>query len=152
MPAINLNVAPQAIYLKIHSITVLLSYAAFIMASAAAALYLVQNGALKRKDSGIIFSRLPDLSFLDKLNYRMIGLGLPILTVSILTGFVWANNTRGVYWRGYDSREFYSLVLWLVYALILHVRLSQRLRGRKVALLSLAAFIIIILTLFGKCQ
>ncbi len=151
MPEFNFHIFPQAVYLKIHSITIHLGYIAFFVASAAAVLYLVQDNALKNKSTGVISSRLPDLSFLDKLNYRAIGLGFPMLTVSVISGLIWAKNVYGVYWRGYNSRQFYSLILWLVYAVILHVRLSARLRGRKVALLSIAAFFVIILTLFGTC-
>ncbi|MDP2913683.1 MAG: cytochrome c biogenesis protein CcsA [Candidatus Omnitrophota bacterium] len=139
-------------FLKIHSITIYVSYCAFFAASLAAALYLIQDKAIKNKLSGAVFGRLPSLSFLDRLNYRSIGLGFPILTISILSGFVWAKTSHGIYWEGYNSRQLYSLVLWLVYALILHVRLTARLRGRKVALLSIAAFFMMALTLFGACR
>lgn len=142
---------PEAAYLKIHYITISLSYIAFLVASAAAVLYLVQDNAIKNKRAGVIFSRLPSLSFLDKLNYRTIGLGFPMLTVSVLCAFLWAKNVYGIYWWGYNSRQFYSIILWLTYALILHVRLSEKLRGKRVALLSVAAFFVIILTLLGTC-
>ncbi len=142
MPAFNV----------IHGITMCMSYIAFFAASGAAALYLIQDNAIKNKLSGVIFNRLPNLSFLDRLNYRSIGLGFPILTISILSGFMWAKHVCGVYWQGYNPRHLYSLVLWLMYALILHVRLSARLRGRKVALLSIAAFFVGILALLGTCR
>ncbi len=142
MPAFNL----------IHGITICMSYIAFFAASVAAALYLIQDSAIKNKLGGVIFNRLPNLSFLDRFNYRSIGLGFPILTISILSGFIWAKNIYGVYWQPFNSRHLYSLVLWLIYAVILHVRLSARLRGRKVAILSIAAFLVCVLTLFGTCR
>lgn len=148
MPDHNFHVL---LYLKLHVLTIYLSYVAFFVATAAAALYLIQNNALKNKQSGIIFSRLPGLSFLDKLNYRSIGLGFPMLTFSVISGFIWAKNIYGVYWWSYNSRQFLSLILWLIYAVILHVRLSAKLRGKKVALLSIFAFFVIILSLFGVC-
>lgn len=138
--------------LKVHIITIYLSYAAFFAASAAAALFLVQNNALKNKRSGIISSRLPSLSFLDKLNYRSIGLGFPMLTISIFFGLLWSMNIHGSYWRGYDFRIVSSIVLWLIYAVILHMRLSAGMRGRKVAFLSILAFFVIIFSLFGTCR
>ncbi len=138
-------------YLGLHIITVWLSYIIFFAASAAAALYLIQNNLLKNKRTGIIFNRLPSLSFLDKLNYRSIGLGFPMLTFSILSGFIWGENIYGAYWQSFNSRQLYSLILWLIYAVTLHVRLSAKLRGKKVALLSLFAFCVIILSLFGAC-
>jgi len=136
----------------IHHITICLSYIAFFAASLAAALYLIQDNAIKNKMAGMLFSRLPGLSFLDRLNYRSIGIGFPILTISILSGFIWAKSIYGVYWQGYNYRHLYSLVLWLIYALILHVRLTARLRGRKVAILSITAFFMMVLTLFGTCR
>ena len=137
-------------YLYLHIITIYLGYAAFFIATIAAALFLIQDNLIKNKQAGIIFNRLPGLFFLDKLNYRAIGLGFPMLTLSIISGFIWAGHIRGAYWS-YKPREIYSIVLWLVYALILHVRLSAKLRGRKVAQLSLLALCVIILTLFSSC-
>lgn len=137
--------------LKFHIVTIYLSYTAFLAAAAAAVLYLVQNSALKNKQTVIIFSWLPDLSFLDKLNYRSIGLGFPILTFSIFCSFLWSKNVHGVYWWGYNSRQICSIVLWLICAIILHMRLSAKVRGRKVAFLSIFAFFVVILSLFGTC-
>lgn len=140
------------IYLVIHVVTIYISYIIFFLASAGAAAYLIQDNFLKNKRTNIIFNRLPDLAFLDKLNYRSIGLGFPILTLAIITGFIRVKNIYGVYWLDTNLRQVYSLVLWLIYAVTLHVRLSEKLRGRKVAVLSLFAFFIIIISLFGACH
>ena len=136
---------------NLHIITISLSYIAFFAASAAAVLYIIQDRFLKTKRAGMALNRLPDLLFLDRINYRAIGLGFPMLTLSIISGFIWAEHTRGAYWS-YNPRQIYSFALWLVYALILHVRLSAKLRGRKVAQLSLLAFCMIIFTLFSSCR
>ncbi len=151
MPQLNLHISHHALYLKMHVAAICISYIAFAVASVAAVLYLIQDNAIKTKRGGSILSRLPDLSFLDKLNYRSIGLGFPILTLSILAGLIWARNVYGTYWQGCNSRLFYSIVLWLVYAMILHVRLSAKMRGRKVAFFSIFAFFVIIISLFGTC-
>ncbi len=143
---------PQAQYSGLHILTVYLSYIIFFVGSLAAVLYLIQNNLLKNKRMGIVSDRLPSLSFLDKLNYRSIGLGFPILTLSILIGFIWAENVRGSYSLSFNPRQIYSLILWLIYAVILHVRLSAKMRGRKVAFLSLVAFCVVILSLFGTCH
>lgn len=137
-------------YLSLHIISIHLSYIIFFVASVAALIYLVEDIQLKHKKTKVLFSRLPDLSFLDKLNYRLIGLGFPILTLSIISGAFWARDIQGAYWS-WNPREVYSLVLWLLYAATLHVRLSEKLRGRKVAILSLTAFAIIVLSLFSSC-
>ena len=135
-----------------HGLTIMVSYAAFFFSAVSAILYLVQDSAIKRKLKGAVFNRLPSLSFLDRFNYRSICLGFPILTVSILAGFIRAKYMYGVYWHGCNPRHIYALMLWLIYAAILHVRLLAHLRGRKVALLSAAAFFVCVLTLFGTCH
>jgi len=142
----------QKIYLLAHITGIYLSYLVFFAASVAAASYLIQDNLLKNKHTGAVLRRLPDLSFLDKLNYRSIGLGFPILTLSIITGFIWLKGVHGSFWNSYSLRQIYSLVLWLIYAVILHMRLSEKLRGRKVAILSLFAFGVIVLSLFGACH
>lgn len=143
---------PQLSLLKIHIATICLSYIVFAAASVAAILYLIQDNAIKTKKSRVILNLLPDLSFLDKLIYRSIGLGFPILTLAIISGFIWARNAYGTYWQGCNSRLIYSTVLWLIYAMILHVRLSAKMRGRKVALFSIFAFFVIIISLLGTCH
>lgn len=150
MPPFKLPLQPQSPYFILHIITIHLSYISFFVASVAAAFYLVQDSRLKNKQVRVIFDRFPNLFLLDKLNYRAIGLGFPILTFSIITGFIWARHIQGSFWI-YNSREIYAFLLWLLYALILHVRLSARARGKKVAWLSLFAFCLIIFTLFTSC-
>jgi ABC-type transport system involved in cytochrome c biogenesis permease subunit len=147
----NSPIQLQNLFFSLHAITIFFSFIAFSVASVAAALYLIQDNLLKNKKVGLISNQLPNLLFLDKLNYRSIGLGFPILTLSIIIGFIWNKYVRGIYWS-YNPREIYSLILWLIYALILHVRLSAKLRGKKVAQWSLFAFCIIIFTLFGNCR
>lgn len=142
----------QKIYLSAHIISIYLSYLVFFVASFAAVSYLIQDNFLKNKHTGMVFRRLPDLSRLDKLNYRSIGLGFPILTLSIITGFIWLKSLYGSLWGAYSVRQVYALVLWIIYAVILHMRLSEKLRGRKVAILSLFAFLVIILSLFAVCH
>src|SRR3989338_833728 len=132
--------------LNLHIVTAGLGYIIFFAASIAAVLYLIQDNGLKNKRTGAIFNRLPSLSLLDKVNYRAIGLAFPILTLSIFFGLLWSKNIYGIYWWGYNSRQFSSIVLWLIYAVILHVRLSAKIRGRKVAALSIFAFFVIILS------
>lgn len=139
------------LYPLLHIMTIYLSYSAFFVATAAAVLYLTQDYFLKNKQTGIIFDQLPNLYFLDRLNYKAISSGFPIFTIAIISGFIWARHTRGSIWM-LERREVYSIALWLIYALILHVRLSSKLRGRKVAQLSLLAFCVIILTFFSRCR
>ncbi len=146
-----LSVNP-ALYSTVHIVCIFLSYFIFSLASFAAAAYLIQDSLIKSKRMGVIFNRLPDLAFLDKLNYRSISLGFPLLTLAIISGFIWTRNINGAYWAVHNLRQIYSLVLWLIYAVILHMRIAEKLRGRKVALLSLFAFCLLLFSLLATCR
>lgn len=135
----------------VHILSIYLSYAAFFVATFAAVLYLIQDNNIKNKQPRAVSSCLPNLSFLDRLNYRSVGLGFPMLTLAIVSGFLLAKDIFGSYWN-WNPRQIYSIVLWLLYGIILHVRLSVKLRGKKVALLSVLAFFVIIFTLLSTCR
>ena len=152
MPSLNSATHTYDLYSVLHIAGIYLSYLVFFVATLAAVAYLIQDSLIKSKHMGIIFNRLPNLSFLDKLNYRSISLGFPLLTLAIISGFIWTINIQGAYWGAHSLRQIYSLVLWLIYAVILHVRLSDKLRGKKVAILSLFAFCVIVFSLLATCR
>jgi cytochrome c-type biogenesis protein CcsB len=82
------------------------------------------------------------------LNYKLITLGFPLLTLAIISGSLWAESAWGSYWR-WDPREVWSLTTWFIYAIILHARLIAGWRGKRAAILSIVGFLIIIITFFG---
>lgn len=82
------------------------------------------------------------LKTLDNLSYRIIGLGFPLLTIGILSGAVWANQTWGSYWN-WDPKETWALITWFIFAIYLHTRLSKGWTGLNSSLLASFGFIII---------
>ncbi len=74
-------------------------------------------------------SRFSILEALDQWSYRRIGLGFPFLTLGILSGAVWAEQAWGSYWS-WDPKETASLILWLLYAVYLHLRLQKGIQGQ----------------------
>lgn len=92
---------------------------------------------------------LPSAEILDQLTYRAIALGYPLFTVgAIIFGMVWANQAWGRYW-GWDPKETWSLITFLVYSIYLHVRLTRGWRGTGMAFLSIIGFLVTMFTLFG---
>ncbi len=92
---------------------------------------------------------LPDDDRLDKLIYRAIALGYPLFTVGgLIFGMVWANKAWGRYW-GWDPKETWALITFLVYSIYLHVRLGRGWNGTWTACLSVIGFIVTMFTLFG---
>ncbi len=138
----------QSYWLGIHTFLAFLGNAAFAVAFGIGIMYLIQEHHLKSKRLGGLFQRLPNLQLLDEVNYRLISLGFPLLTLAIITGAIWAESAWGSYWR-WDPKEVWSLITWFIYALVLHARLTAGWRGRRAAILSIIGFISVIFTFFG---
>lgn len=85
---------------------------------------------------------LNQLDLLDNLSYRLIGIGFCFLTLGILSGAIWANETWGTYWS-WDPKETWALITWLVFAIYLHTRLIHGLEGVKSAWIAFCGFIIL---------
>jgi cytochrome c-type biogenesis protein CcsB len=82
------------------------------------------------------------LLFLDNLSYRTIGIGFCFLTLGILSGAVWANETWGNYWS-WDPKETWAFITWLTFACYLHSRLVGGWSGSKPAWIAGFGFIIV---------
>jgi cytochrome c-type biogenesis protein CcsB len=72
---------------------------------------------------------------LDNLSYRILSLGFPLLTIGILSGAVWANQTWGSYWS-WDPKETWALITWFVFAIYLHTRISKGWTGQRSAFIA----------------
>lgn len=144
----NLAPALQSYWMAIHVPVMFIAYAAFANAFAVGLAYLLQERQLKlRKPSHVVF-RLPALDDLDQMIYRIIWYAFPILTLGVLLGARWAYDAWGRYW-GWDAKETWAFITWLVYLIYLHMRLVAGWRGRKTAYLSLAGFGVVIFTYVG---
>ena len=91
---------------------------------------------------------LPAAELLDRITYRTICLAFPLLTLTIATGAYWANQAWGSYWS-WDPKETWAAITWLVYALYLHMRITNGWRGRRAAYFAIAGFAVVIFTFFG---
>ncbi|MEJ2183009.1 MAG: c-type cytochrome biogenesis protein CcsB [Nitrospirota bacterium] len=138
----------QSYWLWIHTFLAFTGDAAFALAFVTGIMYLVQEHYLKSKHMGGLFDRLPSIQMLDYLNYRLITIGFPLMTLAIVTGALWADSAWGSYWR-WDPREVWSLIIWFLYAIILHARLVAGWRGRRASVLSILGFLVIVGAFFG---
>lgn len=138
----------QSYWLEIHTVLAFLGNAAFALAFGIGIMYLVQEHYVKTKNLGGLFERLPSLQTLDEINYRLITIGFPLLTLAIISGALWAESAWGGYWN-WDPREVWSMITWFIYASILHARLVAGWRGRRAALLSIVGFVTILIAFFG---
>ena len=129
----SLAPALNSYWLPVHVMLLFIGDAVFAIAFGAGIMYLLQEKEVKRKRLGAIFKRLPSLEVLDEINYKCLTVGFPLLTLGIITGSIWAEYAWGSYWS-WDPKETWSLITWLLYAALLHGRLTVGWRGRKAAI------------------
>lgn len=141
-------VAFKSAWLYFHIITVFLGEAAFAFAFGVGVFYLVQEQAIKSKSPGFFYKRLPSLELIDTINYACIMVGFALLTIGLVTGFAYAKAVWGRFWS-WDPKEIWSGIAWLLYAAMLHGRISLGWRGRKAAIMSMAGFAVLMFTFFG---
>ena len=139
----SVPLALRSPWLPVHVTLAFLGNAVFAVAFAVSLIYLVQENLLKNRKSGWMIRRLPSLEQLDRLNYRCLAWGFPMLTLGILTGGIWATNAWGRFWS-WEPREVLSLLTWLVYAVLLQYRLTAGLRGRRAATLTILGFSLVV--------
>jgi cytochrome c-type biogenesis protein CcsB len=135
-------------WLLVHISSIFLGYTALFLTFVAALMYLIQERELKSKQPRGFYYRLPSLEVCDEIHYRSLLLGLPLLSLGILTGFVWASRT----WKGpweLDPKIVASLVTWLIYLVLFSTRVSGGWRGRRAAYIAIFGFAAILVTFMG---
>lgn len=144
----SLAPALNSYWLPVHVLLLFIGDSVFAVAFGAGIMYLLQEKQVKRKRMGALFRRLPSLEVLDDINYRCLTVGFPLLTVGIITGSIWAEYAWGSYWS-WDPKETWSLITWILYAALLHGRLTVGWRGRKAAILAIVGFGAVLFTFLG---
>lgn len=136
MPALH------SVWFVIHIIAAATAGAAFNVGGIAAILYLVRTRAEARGSVRGYLARIPSAAALDRVSYRFHAFAFPLWTFTIAAGAIWAQFAWGRFW-GWDPKETWSLVTWIVYAVYLHARATAGWKGRRaavVAVVGLATF------------
>jgi HemX protein len=128
--------------LTVHIVTALLGVAFFAIAFGVALMYLLQEREVKGKRFGALFSRLPSLDALDKLNNRLVRAGFVVFSVALVTGALVAKGVWKSAWE-WDPQQISSLVVWLLYGLMVQAH-HRGWHGRRYALLTLVGFVLVI--------
>ena len=158
MPAVP---SLQSYWAKIHVPLVVSAYAAFMVSFVFSALYLaryyVERSAVRApipNASGSAtavsgwLSSLPSLPQLDILVYRSVAVGLPLLTLGVITGAMWAHEAWGAYWQ-WDPKETAALFSWIIYAAYMHLHTRRDFRGVVSNWVTVVGFISIIFCYLG---
>ncbi len=144
--AAQLVPALKSYWLVIHVSAAIISFGAFSFSAATAGLSLVRRRAERRASGAEVtgwLSRVPASDRLEALTGRVIAFAFPLWTFAVVAGAIWAENAWGRYW-GWDPKETWAFITWVVYAAYLHARSTAGWRDRAnwIALLGYATFII----------
>ncbi len=135
----------RANWLYIHIGFAWFAWGCFVVATVLAIAYLFKN---PNKKYGRILQRFPSREIMDELMVKMILFGFICQGLMIISGAIWAHQLWGRYW-GWDPIETWSLVCWLAYGLVLHLRLMMNWRGAKMALMVIFALTTAIVYFWG---
>ncbi len=143
----NVMPALKSVWRVPHIASAILAYAAFGLAFALAIMYLIRERT-EGNEKSFWATRLPPLKTLDRTIYRIIAFGFLMQTVLVLVGAIWAQAAWGRYW-GWDPKETWSLITWLIYAAYLHTRATMGWRGHKSVIIAAVGFVAAVFTLYG---
>jgi len=143
--------ALRSYWLAIHVTTAILGFGIFFVSGIASVLYLVRThhdareGDPNRRDDGIV-ARLPAAAALDRVAHRTAVFGFPVWTFAVMAGAIWAESAWGRFW-GWDPKETWAFIAWVVYAGYLHARTTAGWRGRPAAWVNVVGLAVMVFNL-----
>ena len=132
--------ALRSAWFGFHIGAAVFSYSAFIIAGCVGLRYLI----VSKKGSADELK----LHQMDYLSYRMIALGFLLLTITILSGALWAEQAWSAFWT-WDPKEVWALITWIIYAVYLHLRLRGKRKGTVMAWYAMIAVPVVLFTFAG---
>lgn len=141
---------PQSIgsgtpWIGFHAALAIFSYSVFALLGVTSLMYLIQHYGLETKRSGGLFALLPAIRQLEDINSRLILLGVSILSVAVVIGFLnWLTYPATVS----TTKLWIACAIWAAYLLVLILRLANRLFASRFAGACLALFLLALLSLW----
>ena len=134
--------ALKSVWLVIHVSAAIIASGILTIGFAQTVCFLVQERREQRpveQRSPSFMDRLPSAAALDRSAYRMHAFAYPIWTFAVIAGAIWAENAWGRYW-GWDPKETWAFITWMVYTAYLHARATAGWKGRKAAYIALLGY------------
>jgi ABC-type uncharacterized transport system permease subunit len=121
--------------------------AALLFAAAVTAILLVfLDRRLRTRRIADLPSALPPLDELEKIMFRLIAAGFGLLTLALITGFIFVTN---LFTQNLVQKTVLSLIAWLLFGVLLMGRLRFGWRGRSAVRWTLWGFGILAVAYFG---
>ncbi|MBR6026851.1 MAG: c-type cytochrome biogenesis protein CcsB [Neisseriaceae bacterium] len=137
--------ALQSWWMKIHVPSSFVGYGGFCLA---AMLAIAQLLAIRNENNNTTSSFLPNSIVIEEVMYKSIAVGFLFFTISTILGALWAADAWGRYW-GWDPKETWALIVWLNYAVWLHMRLVAGWRGKILAWWAVVSLLITMFAFIG---
>lgn len=134
----------QSAWLVIHVLVAILGTGFFSLGAGLSLVQLLQN----RREAGKLprarfLSTIPSSENLERLAYRVNVIGFMLWTFTLIFGAIWAERAWGRYW-GWDTKEVWTFVIWVVFAGYIHARATRGWRGNRSAVLALIGFVAVL--------
>lgn len=133
--------------LQAHILFSLLAYSLLSIAVAQAILLYIQDKYLHNKHPSGFLHSLPSLESMETLLFRLIGLGVIALSVSLLTGFIYLND---MFAQHLVHKTILSLIAWAIFVTLLWGHYKFGWRGKIAIKWSMSGFILLMLAYFGS--
>jgi cytochrome c-type biogenesis protein CcsB len=138
-------------WLAVHVTTATLGFGIFFVSGIVSVLYLVvsrreQRAAAEPGLAPSLLDRLPSAAALDRTAHRTAVFGFPIWTFAVIAGAIWAESAWGRFW-GWDPKETWAFIAWVVYAAYLHARTTSGWRGRPSAWVNVVGLAVMVFNL-----
>ncbi|WP_298866505.1 c-type cytochrome biogenesis protein CcsB [uncultured Microbacterium sp.] len=135
----------KSAWLVIHVFVASLAVGILALAFALSVMQLLQSRRERRiaegvENAGPAFLRtLPNTVRLENLAYRFAVVGFIFWTFTLIAGSIWAQDAWGRYW-GFDVKETWTFIIWVLYAGYIHARATRGWRGTPSAWLNITGF------------
>ncbi|MGY1703080.1 c-type cytochrome biogenesis protein CcsB [Geodermatophilus sp. SYSU D00697] len=140
--------ALRSSWLAVHVSTAIIGFGVFFVSGIASVLYLlrVRHDARGGHGGTSVLDRLPSAATLDRVAHRTVVFGFPIWTFAVIAGAIWAESAWGRFW-GWDPKETWAFIAWVVYAGYLHARTTAGWRGRPAAWVDVVGLLVMVFNL-----
>ncbi|MFG2099636.1 c-type cytochrome biogenesis protein CcsB [Micromonospora echinaurantiaca] len=150
VPVVPLVPALNSYWFVIHVSTVVFSSGIFLLGVVPAVAYLMRSGYERGKRSFpyTLAKRLPAAAALERLTFVLHAFAFPVFTFAVIAGAIWAEAAWGRPW-GWDPKETWSFISWVIYAGYLHARATPSVRRNVATWLAVVGFCTMLMNLFG---
>jgi cytochrome c-type biogenesis protein CcsB len=141
VPVVPLVPALQSYWLVIHVFVAIAGTGFFAFGAGLAVSQLLQSFRQSRGEVKQLrfMATLPDADRLEVLTYRVLLVGFVLWTFTLIAGAIWAEKAWGRYW-GWDTKEVWTFIIWVIYAGYIHARATRGWRGARSSWLALIGF------------